>query len=199
MNATRSRGVSRWNATRSGTRSVTTTKPASHSYLYDEWDMHAQSYLRGWCRLYERRTDPGDAAAVIELLKRIAPHEQRVRRHSSNCRCRRISAPSAYSTAKNSIGISCSIITPICAAARRPDERVYQRRDRVTRDVAAAFLIDLSASTDDPVVPPQTTVALGPDGKPADDDDPFLWQPVRSTTTRHRRGGSSTCCATRSR
>jgi nitric oxide reductase NorD protein len=28
-------------------------------------------------------------------------------------------------------------------------------------------------------VPPQAIIAVGPDGKPVDDDDPFLWQPVR--------------------
>ena len=33
-----------------------------------------------------------------------------------------------------------------------PDDRVYSRRDRVRRDVGAALLVDLSASTDDPLV-----------------------------------------------
>jgi nitric oxide reductase NorD protein len=154
-------------------------KPASHSYLYDEWDMHARSYLRGWCRLYERRTDQGDAAAVIELLKRIAPHEQRVRRQFQQLPLQ------AYQRTKRVLDgeeLDWDLLLDHHTDLRRgasPDERVYQRRDRVTRDVAAAFLIDLSASTDDPVVPPQTTTALGPDGKPVDDDDPFLWQPVR--------------------
>lgn len=153
-------------------------KPASHSFLYDEWDMHAQNYLRGWCRLYERRTDPGDAAAVIELLQRIAPHEQRVRRQFQQLPLQ------AYQRTKRVLDgeeLDWDQILDHHTDLRRgasPDERVYQRRDRVTRDVAAAFLIDLSASTDDPVVPPDVTPAVGPDGKPVDDDDPFLWQPV---------------------
>jgi nitric oxide reductase activation protein len=37
-------------------------------------------------------------------------------------------------------------------AGQSPDDRVYSRRERVHRDVCAAFLLDLSASTDDPVV-----------------------------------------------
>jgi hypothetical protein len=147
-------------------------KPASASFLYDEWDCHGQSYLRGWCRLYERRSEPGDSAAVLELLARIAPHEERVRRQFRQLplqayqRTRRVLDGEELDwdrTLDHHIDLK---------RRAAPDERVYQRRDRVTRDVAAAFLIDLSASTDDPVVKPAPT----PIGD--DDDDPF-WQPTR--------------------
>jgi nitric oxide reductase NorD protein len=155
-------------------------KPASHSFLYDEWDCHAQCYLRGWCRLFERRTEPGDAAAAIELLKRIAPHEQRVRRQFQQLPLQ------AYQRTKRVLDgeeLDWDQILDHHTDLRRgasPDERVYQRRDRATRDVAAAFLIDLSASTDDPVVRPEPPLRLGADGKPlADDDDDPFWQPVR--------------------
>ena len=146
--------------------------PASLSFLYDEWDCHGQRYLRGWCRLYERRAEAGDAAAVLELLARIAPHEERVRRQFRQLplqayqRTRRVLDGEELDwerTLDYHIDLQRRVV---------PDERVYQRRDRVTRDVAAAFLIDLSASTDDPVVKPAPT----PIGD--DDDDPF-WQPSR--------------------
>ena len=48
-------------------------------------------------------------------------------------------------------------------AGTSPDERVYSRKDRVHRDVCAAFLVDLSASTDDPIEPPEPPPAL-PEG-----------------------------------
>ncbi len=148
-------------------------KAASHSYLYDEWDCHANNYLRGWCRLYERRTEPGAAADVIALLKRIAPHEQRVRRQFQQLPLQ------AYQRTRRVLDgeeLDWDQILDHHTDLRRgaaPDERVYQRRDRVTRDVAAAFLIDLSASTDDPVLKPEPT----PNSD--DDDDGFLWQPVK--------------------
>jgi nitric oxide reductase activation protein len=75
-----------------------------------------------------------------------------------------------------------------------PDDRVYERRDRAARDVATAFLVDLSASTDDPVVKPDAT----PSNLPADgsyphlrdpyDDDPYLWAatPPESTEAPRR-------------
>ncbi len=150
-------------------------KPASHSYLYDEWDFHAQRYLRGWCRLYERRTDAGAATDVVELLKRIAPHEQRVRRQFQQLPLQ------AYQRTRRVLDgeeLDWDQVLDHHTELRRgasPDERVYQRRDRVTRDVAAAFLIDLSASTDDPVAKPDPT----PSSNSTDDDDPFLWQPMK--------------------
>jgi nitric oxide reductase NorD protein len=148
-------------------------KPASISFLYDEWDRHGQRYLRGWCRLYERRAEPGDAAAVLELLARIAPHQERVRRQFRQLplqayqRTRRVLDGEELDWERT---LDYHIDLKRRAA---PDERVYQRRDRVTRDVAAAFLIDLSASTDDPVVKPEPT-PLG------DDEDDPLWQPSLS-------------------
>ena len=150
-------------------------KPASQSYLYDEWDMHERRYLRGWCRLYERRSDPGDATAVMALLNRIAPHERRVRRQFQQLPLH------AYQRTRRVLDgeeLDWDQVLDHRTELRRgavPDERVYQRRDRVTRDVAAAFLIDLSASTDDPVVPPDP-----PNLDVNDDDDSFLWQPVRT-------------------
>ncbi len=146
-------------------------KPVGVSYLYDEWDSHAQQYLRGWCRLYERRAEAGDRTAVADLLRRIAPHEQRVRRQFQQLPLQ------AYRRTRRVLDgeeLDWDQVLDHRIDRRRgeaPDERVYQRRDRITRDVAAVFLIDLSASTDDPVVPPVAAVA------DADDDDP-LWQPA---------------------
>ena len=36
-------------------------------------------------------------------------------------------------------------------AGQSPDERFYSRKERMHRDVCAVFLVDLSASTDDPI------------------------------------------------
>ena len=148
-------------------------KPVGVSFLYDEWDTNAQQYLRGWCRLYERRAEAGDVKAVGELVKRIAPHEQRVRRQFQQLPLQ------AYQRTRRVLDgeeLDWDQILDHEIDRRRgaaPDERVYQRRDRITRDVAAVFLIDLSASTDDPVLLPDVA-----NSAPSDDDDP-LWQPAR--------------------
>ncbi len=152
-------------------------KPVGISFLYDEWDTNAQRYLRGWCRLYERRAEAGDAAAVADLLRRIAPHEQRVRRQFQQLPLQ------AYQRTRRVLDgeeLDWDQILDHQIDRRRgaaPDERVYQRRDRITRDVAAVFLIDLSASTDDPVVAPALPQEPDKTAPNADDDDP-LWQPA---------------------
>jgi nitric oxide reductase activation protein len=78
-------------------------------------------------------------------------------------------------------------------AGQTPDERVYSRRDRVQRDVCAAFLVDLSASTDDPVEPPPAPEAQGEDPYPnlrdpgpRPDDDPWAADPPPPEGPRRR-------------
>jgi nitric oxide reductase NorD protein len=128
-------------------------KPMARSYRYDEWDYHHHKYLRHWCRLFEERLvsdepqDPKElsrviqqhAAAVMRQLEQIKPlGYQRIRRVTDG----------------DELDFNALIDTrQDVRAGISPDERVYSRRDRVHRDVCAAFLVDLSASTDDPIEP----------------------------------------------
>ena len=57
------------------------------------------------------------------------------------------------------------------------DDRVYSRRDRLRRDVGAAFLVDLSASTDDPArdgESPQEATGANTSATAANLRDPFF-------------------------
>ena len=118
------------------------------SFRYDEWDYAQGIYLRGWCRLYEKRLDPeeGDNAALLDL---IAPHAKAVRRRFEQVR------PAGYQRVKKTPDgeeLDLDAIVEARSDIRvgvSPDERVHSRRERLRRDVAAAFLVDLSASTDD--------------------------------------------------
>ncbi|MFV2090691.1 MAG: nitric oxide reductase activation protein NorD, partial [Pseudomonadales bacterium] len=130
-------------------------KPTARSYRYDEWDYLHHRYLRHFCRLFEERLtgdgvqDPGElihvvqrhAAAVMRQLEQIKPlGYQRVRRVADGDEL----DFNALIEARQDVRAGVS-----------PDERVYSRRERVHRDVCAAFLVDLSASTDDPIEPPE--------------------------------------------
>ena len=153
-------------------------RPEGVSFLYDEWDVLSQRYLRGWCRLYECRAEVGTGAAVIEMLNRIAPLQQRVRRQFQQLPLQAFQRTRGVFDGEE---LDWDRVFDHHVDRHRgvsPDERVYQRRDRITRDVAAAFLIDLSASTDDAAVPPEPVAASPQSGKP--DDDPLLWEPIKS-------------------
>ena len=120
------------------------------SFLYDEWDHANGVYLRGWCRLYEQRLVAGEGEGDA-LLGVVAPHAKAVRRRFEQVR------PAGYQRIRKTPEGEELDLDAIVEARTdirvgvSPDERVHSRRERLRRDVAAAFLVDLSASTDDTV------------------------------------------------
>lgn len=147
-------------------------KPDARSYRYDEWDHLGHRYLRHWCRLYEERLE-GHGTADPEALKRIIrEHVPAVMRQLEQIR------PLGYQRVRRvADGDELDFNALIEArqdvrAGISPDERVYSRRDRVHRDVCAAFLVDLSASTDDPIEPPEPPPPL-PEGVGVNLRDPY--------------------------
>ena len=110
--------------------------------------------MRGWCRLYEERLEAEHGADTQTLLDAVRPHVRAARRQFEQIR------PSGYQRVKKTPDgdeLDLDAIVQARADIRTgasPDERVYSRRERLRRDVGAALLVDLSASTDD-VIPDQ--------------------------------------------
>lgn len=117
------------------------------TYLYDEWNYRSQSWLKGWCRLFEYRLKGDDPDFIRDVRRRHAVLAHQVRRRfqfirpESRQRVRRVSDGEELELD----GIIEAIIDRRAGSAT--DEHVYMRRDRALRDVAAAFLLDMSAST----------------------------------------------------
>ena len=149
-----------------------TDQSASRSFLYDEWDYLQGTYLRGWCRLFERELEPGDPQELRELERRVGEHARRVRRQFEQIR------PIALERIKpleegDEIYLDALIDHEIDRRTGRQQEaRVYSTNTRKKRWVATAFLVDLSASTDDAIPDPDAPE------KPQyefDDDDPYAF------------------------
>jgi hypothetical protein len=146
--------------------------PEARSYRYDEWNHLEHRYLKHWCRLYEERLDPDEHADPNDLIRVIQQHAGAVMRQLEQIK------PLGYQRVRRvADGDELDIDALIEArqdirAGLSPDERVYSRKDRVHRDVCAAFLVDLSASTDDPVEPPEPPPAL-PEGVEINLRDPY--------------------------
>lgn len=127
----------------------------TRTYLYDEWDYHAQAYLSGWCRVHEQRLQGSGNDFLQQVRERHFALLHQVRRQfrsirpESRQRARRVSDGEELELD----GIIETVIDR--RAGHATDERLYMRRDRALRDVAAAFLLDMSASTDIPVPDPQ--------------------------------------------
>ncbi len=146
--------------------------PGTRSYRYDEWDHIGHRYLRAWCRLFEERLESDGQADFAELKRVIQQHAGAVMQKLEQIkplgyqRVRRVADGdeldfNALMEARQDVRAGIS-----------PDERVYSRKDRVHRDVCAAFLVDLSASTDDPIEPPEPPPPL-PEGADINLRDPY--------------------------
>ena len=122
------------------------------TFFYDEWDYHIADYRARWCRLREIMLS-GDAGEFfaktlgdyVALTPAIKAEFQRIR-------------PEQYRLVRGlEDGEEFDLNAVVTAVSDRrarlaPSPKVYTTKRQTERDVAALFLLDMSASTDEPVV-----------------------------------------------
>ena len=118
-------------------------------YVYDEWDFLIEDYRARWCELFETRLE-GDRGGFFEqTLARYEEVIPRIKREFQQLR------PRMYRLVKGledgevidldaAVGARVDVRTGVA-----PATRLYAARQPLERDVAALFLLDLSASTDE--------------------------------------------------
>src|SRR5207248_10768588 len=130
------------------------------AFYYDEWDYHIADYRQAWCRLREVAVDGDSGEFFNRTLSEYATVLPEVRRQFQRIR------PEMYRTVRGledgeDFDLNATIDARIDVRARRaPSTRLYRSRVREARDVATLFLLDMSASTDEPLPP------AGTDGRP---------------------------------
>jgi nitric oxide reductase NorD protein len=136
-------------------------------YAYDEWDYVLGDYRRNWCRLREVQLQGDEGDFYASTLERYSEMLPQVRRHFQRIR------PASYRMVRGledgeEIDFDRTIETRVARLmGQNPDSRVYKARKKEARDVATLFLLDMSASTDEPV---HREVR-----RHSDDDDPDDW------------------------
>ncbi len=116
-------------------------------FFYDEWDERAEEYRPKWCRLYEHRIRPESSLIVQQTLSSYGPVMRLLRRHFESLR------PEAFRKVKRQMhGEDLDLDAVIEArtelrSGRTPQDALYIRNEKRVRDVAVAFLIDMSGST----------------------------------------------------
>ena len=164
--------------------------PRHGVHYYDEWDHERAGYRRAWCRLTETRLDEAETTELDIARAEQAELFAEVRRQFELLR------PDARRVLKRlTDGEDIDLDAAVEAHADRmagtsPSEQVYMRRDRRDREVAAAFLLDMSASTDSEVEEEkkkhcEKTPARDYDYVGIYDDD--LWGPTKSGKPPRRR------------
>lgn len=120
-------------------------------YAYDEWDYMLGSYRHNWCRLREIELNGDDGEFFGRTLARYAETLPQVRRHFQRIR------PASYRLVRGledgeEIDFDRTVESRVAARmGQMPDGRVYRARKKEARDVATLFLLDMSASTDEPI------------------------------------------------
>jgi nitric oxide reductase NorD protein len=121
-------------------------------FSYDEWDYHIDDYRSRWCRVYEVNLEGDSGEFFTQTLGDYARLIPEVRRQFQRIR------PEMYRVVRGledgeDFDLNAAIAARVDArAGLSPSSRLYVARQREERDVATLFLVDMSASTDEPFV-----------------------------------------------
>ncbi len=125
---------------------------APKEFSYDEWDFRANIYRHNWCLVKEQLLDKGEPAFFDETLRRHYKLANAIQRQFQLLR------PELFRKIKHlPDGEEYDLDEVIQSAVDRrvgvaSSEKLYWRRNKEQRSVAMAFLLDVSASTDEDIV-----------------------------------------------
>ncbi len=114
---------------------------------YPEWDYLSAGYRPAWTTLYQLRAREGDKGAARRLLERWDEVVQEVTRQFRMLRYQERTwrkklewgeEIDIQEAVERAVALRCGL---------PPSEKLYMEKRRVTREVSALFLVDLSAST----------------------------------------------------
>ena len=117
------------------------------SSLYSEWDFVALDYKPNWCRINESIIKEGSIDFYQDTVQKYAGLINEVRRQFE------MMVPETYRKEKKlpdgeEFDLDAAIEYIVDKrSGTAPDEKIYTRRNKIQRDVAVIFLLDMSAST----------------------------------------------------
>jgi nitric oxide reductase NorD protein len=114
---------------------------------YPEWDQEIDDYRLNWCRVVERAAEEGSGDIVGATLSAHGSAVSALRRFFESLR-----PPGLRRVSGQADGDELDVDAAVRMCAERAagadlSDRIYVRRERKERDVAAAFLVDVSGST----------------------------------------------------
>ena len=121
------------------------------TYYYDEWDFRATDYKPRWCAVRERYLEQGEEDFYENTLRHHSSLVNETQRQFELLR------PETFRKLKRledgeDIDLDAAIEFISQKRAGHGDvQKIYWRRNKVERDVAVAFLLDMSASTDEEI------------------------------------------------
>jgi nitric oxide reductase NorD protein len=127
--------------------SVDDAGPGDRAVRYPEWDERIADYRLNWCRVVERAAEEGSGDIVGVTLSAHGSEVTALRRFFESLRL-----PGLRRVPGQAEGDELDVDAAVRMCAERAagadvSDRIYVRRERKERDVAAAFLVDVSGST----------------------------------------------------
>ena len=126
-------------------------KPQIEYFFYDEWDFRANDYKPRWCRVVQRTLDEGEDNFFEKTLQSHSALVTQTRKQFELMR------PELFRKIRKLFDgedIDLDMLVEYAVDRRAgvtPNDKIYWRRNKIERDVAVAFLLDMSASTDEEI------------------------------------------------
>jgi nitric oxide reductase NorD protein len=124
---------------------LSVTQP--NTFVYDEWDVFVGGYRRSWCKVHEKTMGLGDLGLYQDTLLQHSDLLQRIRREFEQV------APEMHHKEKrlpegtdHDLDLAVEALTDLRVGVT-PSEKIFWRHHKNQRDVAVAFLLDMSGST----------------------------------------------------
>ncbi len=118
------------------------------TFYYDEWDHKIEDYRPAWCTLRESRATRVHEGFVAATFHEHGGVVSMIRRNFQLMRPERL-RKMRFQSEGDDLDIEGLVEHVVDRRSRvSPTDRVYIKRDKKDRDVATAFLVDMSSSTD---------------------------------------------------
>jgi len=128
----------------SGGEDLVSHREADHRY--DEWDYRRRAYRKGWCHLFESDVAPGDSSYVAAVRLRHAGLIKQIRRRFEMLRGEDRMLGRQPEGEEVDLDAAVDAIVDRRSGAEA-SARLYCRRIRNQRSLAAMFMVDMSGST----------------------------------------------------
>ena len=136
------------------------------TFVYDEWDFRANDYKPKWCVVKEKVLEEGEPGFYSDSLRNYSSLLNHIKRQFELIMPERFRKIYRLTDGED---LDLNAALEAWADVRMgvpPDEKIYWTRNKIQRDVAVVFLLDMSASTAEAIDEGRHTV----DDRDAPDD-----------------------------
>lgn len=133
-------------------------EPPPQPYHYPEWDYQMQLERPAWCTVLEKRAKNGDPALIEQIVSKNKPVVSRLKYLIEAMQPQGVQRLRKQEDG-DEIDLNAAVRALIeMRMGEQPDPRIMMRNVRKVRDLSVLLLIDLSESTNDPVLGSDSTV-----------------------------------------